>query len=118
VNKDEAAAAESKEGEKQEEKAKEGEGEKKKQNQYADELKTGAIGGPNSAPEKVHVLETPIAKTHTTFYLGKGSSTALQTEDANIGPEKVHVLQTKHATSHTTYFDKENGLWRQDVDLV
>lgn len=111
VGKDEVVAAESKEGEKTEEKG------EKKQNEYATELKTGAIGA-NSAPEKVHVLETPIAKTHTTFYLGKSSQTALQTEDANIGPEKIHVLQTKHATSHTTYFDKENGLWRQDVDLV
>jgi len=116
VGKDEVAAAESKEGEKTEAKAEE-KGEKK-QNQYAGDLQTGAIGGPNSAPEKVHVLETPIAKTHTTFYLGKSSKTNLQTEDANIGPEKVHVLQTKHATSHTTYFDKENGLWRQDTNLI
>lgn len=70
TGKDEVAAAESKEGEKSE--AKEGEKteEKAKQNQYAGDLKTGY--GPNSAPEKVHVLETPIAKTHTTFYLGKG----------------------------------------------
>jgi hypothetical protein len=54
---------------KTEEKAAEGEGEKKQQNQYA----TGAVaGGANSEPEKVHILHTPIAKTHTTFYLGKG----------------------------------------------
>jgi hypothetical protein len=52
----------------------------KKQNQYADELKTGAIGGANGEPEKVHVLHTPIAKTHTTFYLGKSQqATNLQT---------------------------------------
>ena len=76
TGKDEVAAAESKEGEKAKEgektEAKTEEKGEKKQNQYADDLKTGAIGGPNSAPEKVHVLETPIAKTHTTFYLGKG----------------------------------------------
>jgi hypothetical protein len=40
---------------------------------YATDISNSAGSGANSAPEKVHILHTPIAKTHTTFYLGKNS---------------------------------------------
>ena len=65
------AKAEEKSAEKTEGKEGAKDGEKKQQNQYAKGLEVGGINNPNAGPEKVHVLETPIAKTHTTFYLGK-----------------------------------------------
>ena len=42
--------------------------EKKQQNQYATGDATDAAAGGNKEPEKVEVLSTPHAKTHTTFY--------------------------------------------------
>lgn len=81
-------------------------------------------------PEKVHVLDPKIAKSHTTFYnkdmiqlAGEGST------DGYPRPEQVHTLDPMVYTNisnmkghvlnpttgfRTAFYDKQNGLWRQD----
>ena len=69
----------------------------------------------NGEPEKVSILQTPIAKTHTTFYGEKPEQAAAQTEkkgddwSANGEPEKVSILQTPIAKTHTTFYGETDG---------
>lgn len=82
--------------------------------------------------EKVSVLQTKLARHHTTYYDKKNNlwrepvnlaqeNIQVEADISNpnkVGAEKVSVLQTKLARHHTTYYDKKNKLWRGETTLV
>ena len=67
----------------------------------------------DDGPEKVHVLQTPIDKTRTTFYGQKKDEPATATTDQTTsvapGTETVSILDTPHCETHTTYYPKKQN---------
>ena len=63
----------------------------------------------SAEPEKVHVFQTPIAATRTTFYGQQKEDPQPETPVVAAGPEKVHVLETPIAQTHTTFYPQKQA---------
>lgn len=69
--------------------------------------------------EGVLFPQTGHAEHHTTYYAKKSPEEAFVNISEDYGePEKVETLDPKIARTHTTFYDKQNGVWRQQLAKV